>query len=243
MAQARLVSSRPLGRAVFPSIDAVVARMRPTDPLLCLRPAAIAGAARRFVDCFPGDVLYAVKCNPEPRVLRALWAGGIRHFDCASLAEVALVRKLLPAAEVHFMHPVKSRPAIRDAFDALWRDRFRVRQRRRAGEDPAGDGAGRAGRRSADVGAVRAARLAEGRRGLRPVRQVRRAARRGGRAAARGAAARRSSRHRLPCRLAVPRAGGLCAGNGAGRRGDRTLRGCRSTSSMSAAASRSATPT
>ncbi|MBO0737451.1 MAG: type III PLP-dependent enzyme, partial [Alphaproteobacteria bacterium] len=65
-----------------------------------------------------GDVLYAVKCNPEPRVLRALWAGGIRHFDCASLYEVALVRNLLPAAEIHFMHPVKSRPAIREAFDS-----------------------------------------------------------------------------------------------------------------------------
>src|SRR5262249_13245186 len=75
------------------------------------------GAAHRFVERFPGDVLYAVKCNPEPRVLRMLWAGGIRHFDCASLAEVALVRRLLPAAEVHFMHPVKPRPAIRDAFD------------------------------------------------------------------------------------------------------------------------------
>ena len=84
--------------------------------MLCLRPAAIAAAARRFVDRFPGDVLYAVKCNPEPRVLRALWAGGVRHFDCASLAEVALVRKLLPAAEIHFMHPVKARPAIREAF-------------------------------------------------------------------------------------------------------------------------------
>jgi ornithine decarboxylase len=117
MAQARLFSARPQGRAAFPSIDAVVARTRPSDPLLCLRPAVIAGAAQRFVELFPGDVLYAVKCNPEPRVLRALWAGGIRHFDCASLAEVALVRKLLPAAEVHFMHPVKSRPAIRDAFD------------------------------------------------------------------------------------------------------------------------------
>ena len=116
MAQARLVSSRPFGRAVLPSIDAVVARARPSDPLLCLRPAAIAAAARRFVDLFPGDVLYAVKCNPELRVLRALWAGGIRHFDCASLAEIALVRKLLPASELHFMHPVKSRPAIRDAF-------------------------------------------------------------------------------------------------------------------------------
>jgi ornithine decarboxylase len=117
MAQARLFSPRPQGRAVFPSIDAVVARMRPSDPLLCLRPAVIAGAARRFTELFPGDVLYAVKCNPEPRVLRALSTGGVRHFDCASLAEVALVRKLLPAAEVHFMHPVKSRPAIRDAFD------------------------------------------------------------------------------------------------------------------------------
>jgi ornithine decarboxylase len=116
MAQVRLASSRPLGRAVFPSVDAVVARIRPTDPLLCLRPTAIVAAARRFVDCFPGDVLYAVKCNPEPRVLRALCAGGIRHFDCASLGEVGLVRKLLPAAEIHFMHPVKSRPAIRDAF-------------------------------------------------------------------------------------------------------------------------------
>jgi ornithine decarboxylase len=102
---------------VFPSIDAVVARARPSDTLLCLRPAVITSAARQFVDLFPGDVLYAIKCNPEPRVLRALWAGGVRHFDCASLAEVALIRDLLPAADVHFMHPVKSRPAIRDAFD------------------------------------------------------------------------------------------------------------------------------
>ena len=117
MAHTRLVSPRLPGRAVFPSIDDVVARARPTDPLLCLRPASIAGAAKRFVDCFPGDVLYAVKCNPEPRALRALWAGGVRHFDCASLGEVALVLELLPTAGVHFMHPVKSRPAIRDAFD------------------------------------------------------------------------------------------------------------------------------
>ena len=117
MAQAPLVSARPFGRAVLPSIDTVVANTRPVDPVLCLRPAVIAGAAQRFVASFPGDVLYAVKCNPEPRVLRALWAGGIRHFDCASLAEVALVRKLFPAAAIHFMHPVKSRPAIRDAFD------------------------------------------------------------------------------------------------------------------------------
>jgi ornithine decarboxylase len=117
MAQTRFASSRLHGRAPFPSVDAVVARARPNDPLLCLRPASIASSASRFVESFPGDVLYAVKCNPEPPVLRALWAGGVRHFDCASLGEVALVRKLLPTAEIHFMHPVKSRPAIRESFD------------------------------------------------------------------------------------------------------------------------------
>jgi ornithine decarboxylase len=57
-----------------------------------------------------------VKCNPEPAVLRAIWAGGVRHFDCASIAEVTLVRRLFPGAAIHFMHPVKSRAAIRDAW-------------------------------------------------------------------------------------------------------------------------------
>jgi diaminopimelate decarboxylase len=90
--------NRRLRDPVLPQVDALVADLRPSDPVLCLRPAAIAAAARRFVDAFPGDVLYAVKCNPEPRVLRALWAGGVRHFDCASLAEVKLVRALLRAA-------------------------------------------------------------------------------------------------------------------------------------------------
>jgi ornithine decarboxylase len=108
--------ARFMGRAVLPTVDDVVARAQPSEPLFCLRPTAIAAAARRFVERFPGDVLYAVKCNPEPRVLRAVWVGGVRHFDCASLAEVALVRKLLPQAEIHFMHPVKARPAIREAF-------------------------------------------------------------------------------------------------------------------------------
>ncbi len=116
MAKARLVSVRPIGRTVLPTVDAVVAREQPTVPVLCLRPAAIAAAACSFVEQFPGDVLYAVKCNPEPTVLRAVWAGGVRHFDCASLPEVALVREVLPQAEMHFMHPVKARRAIHAAF-------------------------------------------------------------------------------------------------------------------------------
>jgi ornithine decarboxylase len=100
----------------LPSIDAIVRRDRPEAPLLCLRPATLAAAARSFVRAFPGETLYAVKCNPEPRVLRALWRGGVRRFDCASPGEIALVRRLLPEASIHYMHPVKARGAIREAF-------------------------------------------------------------------------------------------------------------------------------
>src|SRR5437763_8964118 len=115
MSKPRLVL-RAAARSPLPTVDALVARERPAEPLVCLRPAAIAGASRRFIAAFPGDVLYAVKCNPEPRVLRAVWAGGVRHFDCASLPEIALLREVLPEAELHFMHPVKARHAIHAAF-------------------------------------------------------------------------------------------------------------------------------
>ena len=102
--------------AVLPRVDALVRDLQPTEPLHCLRPAVLRQAASEFVAGFPGDVLYAVKCNPDPSVLRALWAGGVRHFDCASDAEISLVRQMFPDAAIHFMHPVKSRPAIRAAY-------------------------------------------------------------------------------------------------------------------------------
>jgi ornithine decarboxylase len=102
--------------AALARVDDLVAISRPEEPMHCLRPATLIATARDFVTAFPGDVLYAVKCNPEPAVLRALWAGGVRHFDCASPAEIALVRLMFPDARIHFMHPVKARGAIREAW-------------------------------------------------------------------------------------------------------------------------------
>jgi ornithine decarboxylase len=100
-----------------PTVDQVVAADRPEEPIHCLRPTQVADTARDFVQAFPGDVLYAVKCNPDPAVLRALHDGGVRHFDCASLPEIRLVRDMFPDAAIHFMHPIKSRGAIREAWD------------------------------------------------------------------------------------------------------------------------------
>jgi len=66
--------------------------------------------AQRFLELFPGRVLYAVKCNPHPSVLRALYSAGIRHFDTASLPEIALIREKFPDAGAYFMHPVNPAP-------------------------------------------------------------------------------------------------------------------------------------
>src|SRR5579875_1354776 len=98
------------------SVAQAVRELSPADPVHCLRPGLLAETAARFVETFPGQVLYAVKCNPEPAVLRALWDGGIRHFDCASAGEVSLVRRMFPEAVIHFMHPIKARPAIAEAY-------------------------------------------------------------------------------------------------------------------------------
>jgi ornithine decarboxylase len=118
MSQLELRAAQHSVTGALPRVDDLVAIHRPTEPLLCLRPATLRATAEEFVAAFPGDTLYAVKCNPDPIVLRALHEGGVRHFDCASIGEVRLARGIFADAEIHFMHPVKSRPAIAAAYTA-----------------------------------------------------------------------------------------------------------------------------
>ena len=60
--------------------------------------------------------MYAVKANPSPDLIRTLWESGVRAYDVASIAEVRLVRGLLPDATLCFMHPVKPAEAITEAY-------------------------------------------------------------------------------------------------------------------------------
>ncbi len=101
----------------FEDARSMVAALRPSYPVHCLRPGVLAETARRFLGLFPGRVLYAMKCNPHPRVLKTLYDAGIRHFDTASLPEIAQVRELFRDAAAYFMHPVKARPVIRTAYE------------------------------------------------------------------------------------------------------------------------------
>lgn len=79
-------------------------------------PEKLHAAAQDFVSGFPGTSMYAVKANPEPAFLLEAWRAGIRAFDVASLREVETLNQLLPDAGLYFMHPVKSRQAIRAAY-------------------------------------------------------------------------------------------------------------------------------
>jgi ornithine decarboxylase len=100
----------------FNSAHDAVVKLRPDVPLAVNRPHLVRAAARWFLDSFEGDILYAVKANPSPWVLEALWREGVRHFDVASVNECKLVRDMFPTATLAFMHPVKNRAAIARAY-------------------------------------------------------------------------------------------------------------------------------
>ena len=89
---------------------------KPTQPVTLVRPHAAHRAACYFIEKFPGLSMYAVKANPSPDLIRSLWDAGITHFDVASIAEVRLVRGLLPHATLCFMHPIKGVEAIAEAY-------------------------------------------------------------------------------------------------------------------------------
>lgn len=110
----------------FATVEAVIEELQPGYPIYCLRPAELKRQAQFFLDNFPGRVMYAVKCNPHLVVLQALYDAGIRHFDTASLGEIALIREHMPQADCYFMHPVKSRAAIRTSHQVYNVDHYVV---------------------------------------------------------------------------------------------------------------------
>ena len=94
----------------------LVRERSPERPVAFARPDAVAVAARWFQDKFKGDVFYAVKANPSPWVIETLVKSGVNSFDVASIPEIALVAGCAPNARMAFMHPVKSRKAIAEAY-------------------------------------------------------------------------------------------------------------------------------
>lgn len=108
--------------SVANTVEAQVKELKPAVPVYFIRPNSIKRAARFFLDNFKSpkhqsDVLYSVKSNPDSAVLQHLFNSGIKHFDVASIAEVKLIEGLFGKdAKMYFMHPIKSREAIAEAY-------------------------------------------------------------------------------------------------------------------------------
>ena len=100
----------------FKSVDELVKQLKPTEPVYCIRRKSIQLSSKYFKNKFPGKILYAVKTNPNPVVLQTVIESGIKNFDIASIKEIEAIRKISTNVTCSYMHTVKSRENIREAY-------------------------------------------------------------------------------------------------------------------------------
>ncbi len=100
----------------FKSVDELVNQLKPTEPVYCIRKNSIHLASKFFQNKFPGKILYAVKTNPHKLVLKTIIESGINNFDVASIKEIAFIKNLNPKANCSYMHTVKNRESIKEAY-------------------------------------------------------------------------------------------------------------------------------
>ena len=100
----------------FTSVENLVNQLKPDKPVYCIRKKSILSASKFFQKKFPGRILYAVKTNPHPEVIKTLVKSGISEFDVASISEIKSVRKFSQSAKCSFMHTVKSREDVQEAY-------------------------------------------------------------------------------------------------------------------------------
>ena len=100
----------------FKSVEELVNQLRPDKPVYCIRKKSILSASKFFQKNFPGKILYAVKTNPHPEVIKTLLKSGINQFDVASVEEIKAVRKFDQLSKCSFMHTIKSREDISEAY-------------------------------------------------------------------------------------------------------------------------------
>ena len=100
----------------FTSVENLVNQLKPDKPVYCIRKKSILSASKFFQKKFPGRILYAVKTNPHPEVIKTLVKSGISEFDVASISEIKSVRKFSQRAKCSFMHTVKSREDVKEAY-------------------------------------------------------------------------------------------------------------------------------
>ena len=92
------------------------------DPFYIVDLGIVTAQLARWRAAFPRVVpFYAVKCNPDPAIVRTLMSLGC-NFDCASRGEISLVQEIsrtlpadVPKPEIIYANPCKGRGHLIDA--------------------------------------------------------------------------------------------------------------------------------
>ena len=100
----------------FKTVDELISQLQPERPVYCIRKKSIHVASKTFQNNFPGKTLYAVKTNPHSEVLKTIDKSGIKNFDVASIKEIESIKKINPNAKCFYMHTIKSRESIKEAY-------------------------------------------------------------------------------------------------------------------------------
>tara|TARA_Y100000590_G_scaffold405869_1_gene494550 strand:- start:263 stop:1441 length:1179 start_codon:yes stop_codon:yes gene_type:complete len=100
----------------FGGVSELINTLKPENPVYCIRPNSIKRSVEFFKSTFPGKILYAVKTNPQEKIIKIIINSGIQNFDVASINEIKLIRKIDNKVNIYFMHTVKSKESIREAY-------------------------------------------------------------------------------------------------------------------------------
>ena len=100
----------------FKSVEELINQLKPEQPVYCIRRNSIQTAVHHFKKHFPGNILYAVKTNSHPDVIETIIKSGIDQFDVASINEIKLVKQFSSTVKCSYMHTVKSRESIAEAY-------------------------------------------------------------------------------------------------------------------------------
>ena len=100
----------------FKSVEQMINQLKPEKPVYCIRKNSIRSAVNYFIKNFPGKILYAVKTNPHPTVIQQIIDSGVNQFDVASIEEIKSIRNFSQSAKCSYMHTVKSRESIKEAY-------------------------------------------------------------------------------------------------------------------------------
>ena len=100
----------------FKSVEELINQLKPEKPVYCIRKNSIKSAVKFFLKQFTGKILYAVKTNPHPEVIKTIIDSGVEQFDVASIEEIKNIRTFSNTAKCSYMHTVKSRENISEAY-------------------------------------------------------------------------------------------------------------------------------